>query len=139
MDAITSVQLLLIIVLAKVLSDVVMIIIQSRFMKKPVPASFNKDALPGILNELNALIDIEFLSIVEAPNYVRQADVITDFEKVQTEVTKNVLNSLSTAFFVKANQAGLKQEYVMTYVARKSTMIIIEYMKEHNFNFKPSA
>jgi hypothetical protein len=92
--------------------------------------------MPNILNELNVLIDIEFLSIVEAPNFVRQAEIIGDFEKVQTELTKNVLNSLSTAFFLQANQAGLKQDYIMTYVARKCTMVIIDYMKEHNLSLK---
>jgi hypothetical protein len=90
----------------------------------------------GILGELNSLIDIEFMTVVEAPNAVRQVDIISDFEKVQTEVTRNVLNSLSTAFFIQANAAGLKQEYIMTYVARKTTLVVIDYMKTHNFNFK---
>jgi hypothetical protein len=133
MDAIT---LLLIIVLATIISDVIMIIIQSKFMKKPPAAPFHKDAMMGILGELNSLIDIEFMTVVEAPNAVRQVDIISDFEKVQTEVTRNVLNSLSTAFFVQANAAGLKQEYIMTYVARKTTLVVIDYMKTHNFNFK---
>lgn len=136
MDAITSIQLLLIIVLASMVSDTLMVFLQSKFMPRKPQAPYNKDAMMGLLAELNALIDIEFLSIVEAPNSIRDVDVIADFEKVQTEVTKNVLNSLSTTFFIQANNAGLKQEYIMTYVARKSTMVVIEYMKTHNFSLK---
>ena len=137
MEGFNWILLLIIFVLANIVSEVILTVIQTKFMKKKAPTPpFNKDAMPNILHELNALIDIEFLSIVEAPNVVRGVDAIGDFEKVQTEVTKNVLNSLSTAFFLQANQAGLKQEYIMTYVARKSTMVIIEYMKTHNFNFK---
>ena len=137
MDLCTWIILFILLLMANIVSDIAVFGIQSIFVKKkPQVTPYNKDAMAGLLSELNMLIDIEFLSIVEAPNVIRQVDIIGDFEKVQTELTKNVLNSLSTSFFLRANQAGLKQEYVMTYVTRKSTMVILEYMREHNFSLK---
>lgn len=100
-----------------------------------VPPHKNGDMI-GILNELDAIVNIEFLSVVEIPNTIRDAQVITDFEKVQTEVTKNVINSLSTIFFKQCNIAGLKRDYIITYITRRVTFKIIDYCREHNFSLK---
>lgn len=102
---------------------------------KPIPPR-QSGMMIDILNELDALVNIEFLSVVEIPNMVRQVDSIYDFEKVQTEVTKNVINSLSTTFFLQCNAAGLKRDYIITYITRRSTFKVIDYCREHNFTLK---
>ena len=103
--------------------------------KDPVPP-YKPGSMIDMLNELDALVNIEFLSVVEIPNKVRSNEVISDFEKAQTEVTKNVLNSLTTIFFKQANIAGLKRDYIITYITRRVTFKIIDYCREHNFTLK---
>lgn len=98
---------------------------------QPTPST-----IPEILGYLNTLIDSEFSSVVELPNTVRGIQLISDFEKVQTEITKNVLNGLSTAFFIKVNMAGLKRDYIITYVTRRATMKIMGYISVNNFSLK---
>ena len=98
---------------------------------QPTPST-----IPDILKYLNILVDSEFVAVVEVPNMIKNIQLISDFEKVQTEITKNVLNGLSTAFFLKVNMAGLKKDYIITYVTRRTNAKILSYISEHNFTLK---
>lgn len=98
---------------------------------QPTPST-----IPDILNYLNILVDSEFVAVVEVPNLIKDIQLISDFEKVQTEITKNVLNGLSTAFFIKVNMAGLKKDYIIRYVTRRTNGKIFKYISEHNFSLK---
>ena len=57
-------------------------------------------------------------------------------EKIQKEIVTNITKGLSTKFFLMCNNAGLKREYVLTYITRKTLYEIWKYMKEHNFTPK---
>jgi hypothetical protein len=104
--------------------------------KPPTVQKFAKGDIINILDELNAMIKLEFIAVVEAPNTLRQIDVISDVNKIQREVVQNVTNGLSTKFFLMCNQAGLKKDYIYTYITRKTLYEIWGYMREHNFTPK---
>ena len=103
---------------------------------KPPQIKFAKGDIMNLLEELNAMIKIEFIAVVEAPNMVRQISVISDIEKIQKEIVRNVVNGLSTKFFIMCNNAGLKREYILTYITRKTLYEIWGYIKDHNFTPK---
>ena len=123
------------IVLGETLSNLVtpMVIKRLGIGQQPQPTP---STIPDIMNHLNILVDSEFVAVVEVPNMIKNIQLISDFEKVQTEITKNVLNGLSTAFFIKVNMAGLKKDYIITYVTRRTNAKILNYINEHNFTLK---
>jgi hypothetical protein len=92
--------------------------------------------LPTLLDYLNKLVELEFISVVEVPSYINGKNLITDFEEIQTEIVKNVMNSFSTSFFKGANMAGVKRDYLITFVTRATNARLIGYMKDHNFSLK---
>ena len=110
----------------------------SKVMAKPTPppVKFGKGDIVNIIDELNTMIQLEFIAVVEAPNTLRQVEVISDVEKIQKEIVTNITKGLSTKFFLMCNNAGLKREYVLTYITRKTLYEIWKYMKEHNFTPK---
>lgn len=126
------------IVFAAVLVGNLSVTLISSFLMKPPQQQIVPPAglLGQIFNDLNLLIDLEFVCIIETPNHMRDTRVISDFKKTQEELTKNVLESLSTAFFAKCNLAGVKRAYVITYVTRKATMKIFDYMNRTNMAMK---
>lgn len=126
------------IVLASVLiGNLLVTLVTSFLMKPPAQQIIPPSGLLGqIFNDLNLLIDLEFVCIIETPNHMRDTRIISDFKKAQEELTRNVLESLSTAFFARCNLAGVKKAYVITYVTRKATMKIFDYMNRTNMAMK---
>ena len=134
---IENLLLLVLIILGVMIGNLISTLVLSVLSPKPVPnLKFSKGDMVNIIDELNALIKLEFIAVVEAPNMVRQIDYISDIEKIQKEIVKNVVGSLSTKFFVMCNNAGLKREYVLRYITRKTLYEIWGYIKEHNFTPK---
>lgn len=122
---------------AVLLANVASTLILGMVMPKPTQvAKFAKGDIANILDELNLLIKLEFIAVVEAPNTIRQIDYISDIEKIQKEVIKNVVDSLSTKFFLMANNAGLKRSYIISYITRNTLYEIWKYIREHNFTPK---
>ena len=117
-----------------VVANIVSTILLSAFTPKPIPPiKLASGDIMNLISELNAVVDLEFISVVEAPNKLHKIDTITDFDKVQKEITKNVVDSLSTKFFIMANNAGVKRSYVLTIVTRRVTFDLFDYMRKHNF------
>lgn len=126
------------------------IIIGDLFTKLAIPIIFKKFGIGGselpptifqgtmqdLLSQLSLLVDQEFIAVVEIPQMINDVPLITDFEKVQTEIVKNVMFSLSTLFFQKANMMGLKRHYLIEFVTRRTNLKMLQYMKNHNFNVK---
>lgn len=92
--------------------------------------------LSETFNILNKLVELEFISVIEVPYYVKGINVIGDFRKVQTEIVNNVMNALSSKFLMSCNSAGIKLDYVITFVTRTTNAKLIDYMKIHNFTLK---
>lgn len=102
-----------------------------RQMNPPVP--IQQKTITSIIDEMNMLVDIEFISVIEAPMMVQDLQVITNFEEYQKEIVKNVIDGLSTQFYLSANMAGITRAYINQYVTRRTTYKIVDYMRSHNF------
>lgn len=102
-----------------------------RQMNPPVP--IQQKTITNIIDEMNILVDIEFISVIEAPMMTQDLQVITNFEEFQKEIVQNVIGSLSTQFYLSANMAGITRSYINQYVTRRTTYKIVDYMRSHNF------
>lgn len=101
-----------------------------------LPPTVFQGTMQDILSQLSLLVDQEFIAVVEIPQMTNDVPLITDFEKIQTEIVKNVMFSLSTIFFQKANMMGLKRRYLIEFVTRRTNLKMLQYMRAHNFNVK---
>lgn len=102
-----------------------------RQMTPPIP--IQQKTITAIIDEMNMLVDIEFISVVEAPMMVQDLQVITNFEEYQKEIVRNVVDGLSTQFYLSANMAGITRVYINQYITRRTTYKIVDYMRTHNF------
>lgn len=102
-----------------------------RQMNPPIP--IQQKTITSIIDEMNILVDIEFISVVEAPMMTQDLQVITNFEEFQKEIVQNVLVGLSTQFYLSANMAGMTRAYINQYITRRTTYKIVDYMRNHNF------
>lgn len=102
-----------------------------RQMNPPIP--IQQKTITAIIDEMNMLVDIEFISVVEAPMMTQDLQVITNFEEFQKEIVQNVLVGLSTQFYLSANMAGMTRAYINQYITRRTTYKIVDYMRNHNF------
>lgn len=102
-----------------------------RQMDPPIP--IQQKTITNIIDEMNMLVDIEFISVVEAPMMTQDLQVITNFEEFQKEIVQNVLVGLSTQFYLSANMAGMTRAYINQYITRRTTYKIVDYMRNHNF------
>ena len=102
-----------------------------RQMTPPIP--IQQKTITAIIDEMNILVDIEFISVVEAPMMVQDLQVITNFEEYQKEIVRNVVDGLSTQFYLSANMAGITRAYINQYITRRTTYKIVDYMRTHNF------
>lgn len=102
-----------------------------RQMNPPIP--IQQKTITNIIDEMNMLVDIEFISVVEAPMMTQDLQVITNFEEFQKEIVQNVLIGLSTQFYLSANMAGMTRAYINQYITRRTTYKIVDYMRNHNF------
>ena len=102
-----------------------------RQMTPPIP--IQQKTITAIIDEMNMLVDIEFISVVEAPMMVQDLQVITNFEEYQKEIVRNVVGGLSTQFYLSANMAGITRVYINQYITRRTTYKIVDYMRTHNF------
>lgn len=102
-----------------------------RQMNPPIP--IQQKTITNIIDEMNMLVDIEFISVVEAPMMTQDLQVITNFEEFQKEIVQNVLIGLSTQFYLSANMAGVTRAYINQYITRRTTYKIVDYMRNHNF------
>lgn len=102
-----------------------------RQMNPPIP--IQQKTITNIIDEMNMLVDIEFISVVEAPMMTQDLQVITNFEEFQKEIVQNVLVGLSTQFYLSANMAGMTRAYINQYITRRTTYKIVDYMRNHNF------
>lgn len=102
-----------------------------RQMNPPIP--IQQKTITAIIDEMNMLVDIEFISVVEAPMMTQDLQVITNFEEFQKEIVQNVLVGLSTQFYLSANMAGMTRSYINQYITRRTTYKIVDYMRNHNF------
>lgn len=102
-----------------------------RQMNPPIP--IQQKTITSIMDEMNMLVDIEFISVVEAPMMTQDLQVITNFEEFQKEIVQNVLVGLSTQFYLSANMAGMTRAYINQYITRRTTYKIVDYMRNHNF------
>lgn len=105
--------------------------ILERQMNPPIP--IQQKTITSIIDEMNMLVDIEFISVVEAPMMTQDLQVITNFEEFQKEIVQNVLVGLSTQFYLSANMAGMTRAYINQYITRRTTYKIVDYMRNHNF------
>lgn len=102
-----------------------------RQMNPPIP--IQQKTITNIIDEMNMLVDIEFISVVEAPMMTQDLQVITNFEEFQKEIVQNILVGLSTQFYLSANMAGMTRTYINQYITRRTTYKIVDYMRNHNF------
>ncbi len=102
-----------------------------RQMNPPVP--IQQKTITNIIDEMNILVDIEFISVIEAPMMTQDLQVITNFEEFQKEIVQNVISGLSTQFYLSANMAGITRSYINQYITRRTTYKIVDYMRNHNF------
>lgn len=102
-----------------------------RQMNPPIP--IQQKTITNIIDEMNMLVDIEFISVVEAPMMTQDLQVITNFEEFQKEIVQNVLVGLSAQFYLSANMAGMTRAYINQYITRRTTYKIVDYMRNHNF------
>lgn len=102
-----------------------------RQMNPAIP--IQQKTITSIIDEMNMLVDIEFISVVEAPMMTQDLQVITNFEEFQKEIVQNVLVGLSTQFYLSANMAGMTRAYINQYITRRTTYKIVDYMRNHNF------
>lgn len=102
-----------------------------RQMNPPIP--IQQKTITNIIDEMNMLVDIEFISVVEAPMMTQDLQVITNFEEFQKEIVQNILIGLSTQFYLSANMAGMTRSYINQYITRRTTYKIVDYMRNHNF------
>ena len=102
-----------------------------RQMNPPIP--IQQKTITSIIDEMNMLVDIEFISVVEAPMMTQDLQVITNFEEFQKEIVQNILIGLSTQFYLSANMAGMTRAYINQYITRRTTYKIVDYMRNHNF------
>lgn len=102
-----------------------------RQMNPPIP--IQQKTITNIIDEMNMLVDIEFISVVEAPMMTQDLQVITNFEEFQKEIVQNILVGLSTQFYLSANMAGMTRAYINQYITRRTTYKIVDYMRNHNF------
>ena len=95
-------------------------------------------SMQDIINELNALIELEFMFSLELPYEGKDVKRITDFEAVLQDITQGVIACLDEeTFFARARYTGLSEEAIYNYITRQSTLRIISYMKETNTGIVP--
>ena len=93
-----------------------------------------KPKMVELLTEIDMLIQIECVGLIDIPQNVKNIPLITDFRDVQKELVHNVLESLSTSFWRECNNAGLKRDYIITYVTRRSNEEILRFIKKYNYD-----
>ena len=130
--------ILLAVMIGEGLTAVVIPLLLKRFGvgTQEIPPNVFTGTLQDLLSQLSLLVDQEFMAVVEVPQMTNDLPMITDFEKIQTEIVKNVMFSLSTIFFKKANVMGVKREYLTKFVVRRTSFRMLEYMRNHNFKLR---
>ena len=135
----TKLEFTALVTLAVVVGNLIVNVVAPLVLKKfskPAEPKPTDITLPTLLDYLNKMVELEFISVVEVPNYITEKNLVTDFEVVQTEIVKNVMNAFSSSFFKGANIAGVKQDYIITFVTRSTNAKLLGYMREHNFKLK---
>jgi len=98
----------------------------------------SSSSMQDIVNELNALVELEFMFALELPYEGKDVKRITDFESVLQDITQGVMACLDQeTFFARARYAGLSDEMVYNYITRQATLRVISYMKETNTGITP--
>lgn len=93
-----------------------------------------KPKMVDVLTELDMLIQIECVGLIDLPQNIKSIPLITDFREVQMELIHNVLEALSTSFWMECNRVGLKREYIITYTTRRANEEILRFIKKYNYD-----
>lgn len=127
-----------IIVIALIITKAIKMIIESFFIKGNNNAQMMmlppKPKMVDILTELDMLIQIECVGLIDLPQNVKNIPLITDFREIQMELIHNVLEALSTSFWMECNRVGLKREYIITYTTRRANEEILKFIKKYNYD-----
>ena len=93
-----------------------------------------KPKMVDILTELDMLIQIECVGLIDIPQNIKSIPLITDFREIQMELIHNVLESLSSTFWMECNRCGLKKDYIITYTTRRANEEILKFIKKYNYD-----
>ena len=93
-----------------------------------------KPKMVDILTELDMLIQIECVGLIDLPQNVKNIPLITDFREIQMELIHNVLEALSSNFWMECNRCGLKRDYIITYTTRRANEEILKFIKKYNYD-----
>lgn len=88
--------------------------------------------LDELISTVNTLIEMEFQHQVVLAYLGKRINMITDFQKVSTEICKAVVTHfdvLYTRRFVKST--GLNREFITQYIVKNVNLRLMEYMKTH--------
>lgn len=135
MDFITAIQLILLIVVSIQFSEQISYFIMTKF-RTPPPQPAGPEKLNDLLNNVNMIIDLEFIFCVELPRSTKEIDLISDFNAVRDTMVKNIMKYFTNGFFLRCNMLGIKREFLIVYVTRKTEARIIDYMRENNLALK---
>ena len=125
------------IVISMVIFEGISMVVQKKLVSKtPPPNPMPKPPVVNLLSELDMLIDLEIVGVVETPLMLKEIPLITDFKETRQEIIRNVVDSLSSAFYIEANKCGVKRAYVLTYITRRTHAKLLDFMKDHNYTLK---
>ena len=100
-----------------------------------VAAEYAKATPKDIIDYLNYLMDREFDYTVDLPFAAKEIKRITDFEGTLHELTTNTVHSINDTFMLRAEAAGVSQEYVLEFITRGCTIRIMKFMFDHNAGY----
>ena len=94
----------------------------------------SKPKMVDVLTEIDMLIQIECVGLIDLPQNIKTIPLITDFREIQMELIHNVIEALSTSFWIECNRVGLKREYIITYTTRRANEEILKFIKKYNYD-----
>lgn len=95
-----------------------------------------KPQIVDVLSEIKLLVKLEVVGVIDIPQAVKNAPLISDFDKTQKEIVYNVLQSLNPSFWNYAARSGIDRRYIITYTTRLTHAEMIDFMEHNNFTLK---
>ena len=125
---------LLAILVATALKLILSMIFAKTNAPNPMMVPGPKPQITDVLSEITMLIRLECVGCIDIPQSVKAIPLITDFHDIQMEIIHNVVESLSTGFWLYANRAGLTRKYIVTYITRQTHAELLDFMDKHNYS-----
>lgn len=97
------------------------------------------ESINDIFEEIDFLINQEFVFSIQIPYEGKDVKKITNFEENLQEINNAVVDALNANMVERLVARGINSEYLYSYITRKVMLLLMTYMQENNINKVPES